>query len=212
MDNGDILMMTEKYKGKLLFEDKEFEIKPDEYEAFCSKYKPRKIQYLFGAKLSDGTPIYKWGSSRQCYDINPFAFAIGKRRAYYWIIKKLENPRILYDFNRLCDRTARIKKSYLAERFDTPRSHIVTLDDNTFLCFLSIHKDKGGYDGKYIVRFDKNMNTKADIFRQGEYYLFEIYEFIEWEKQHNVDYGSFPATYNVQMTIDNIMEYIKTLK
>jgi hypothetical protein len=89
---------------------------------------------------------------------------------------------------------------------------MVTLDDNTFLVFLSLHKEPYGYEGKYIVRFDKQMKTKSDIFKRGEYFLFEIYEFIEWEKKHNIDYGSFPATYNVQMTIDNIMEYIKTLK
>ena len=55
------------------------------------------------------------------------------------------------------------------------------------------------------------MNTKADIFKHGEYYFFEIYGFIEWEKKHGIDYGSIPM-YNVQTQIDNIMEYIKTLR
>ena len=119
---------------------------------------------------------------------------------------------MLNEFNRVCDRTARIKKDYLIERFDTPSNHIVTLEDNTFLLFLSQHLDPYGYEGKYVVRFDKEMNTKSDIFKRGEYYLFEMYEFIEWEKKNGVDYGSLPSTYSAQTTIDNIMEYIKTLK
>ncbi len=211
MENGDILMMYDKYRGKLLFEGREFEIDPENYEDFCRKYKKRTIWYLFGAELSDGTPIYKSGSSNRCYDLNPYAIKFKGTGKYFWIIQKLVKPRILYDFNRVCDRTAIIKKPYLAERFDTPTCDIITLDDNTFLCFLSIYKKDGGYKGRYIVRFDKNMNTKSDIFRQGEYYLFEIYEFIDWEEKHGVDSGSI-LFYSVQTRIDNIMQYIKTLK
>lgn len=209
MDNGDYLLMYSKNNGILLFEQKEIELNEEEYNKYCNERR-NEVKFVFNSRfiLNDGRKIHYFYAHPRCYEVFKNKISVETKKdkerwRYFSILSVLDEPRKIYDFNKYCEGTCDLEQDYILERFKSARTDFIKLDDDTFLAFLFFGRDDP--DTRYIVRFDEDMNTKANIFNKDKFYIINIKDFYEQKTLH------MPKQ-DVQAKIDFMMQYIQLFK